>query len=309
VMYFAYKYYYKWMQGKTFSESFRADGKIVIVTGANCGIGKETAISLAKRGAKVILACRDVERGMAAERDVRNASSSSNVFFKKLDLSSFKSVHEFAETIMKEEAKIDILINNAGMMGGKRTITADGIEQHWAANHFGHFLLTNLLLNHIKKSPKGRIVVVSSMAQSFTILDKKSLIDNYKDNYKPMTIYAETKFGNVLFANELARKLKDTNVTVNSLHPGAIYTNIARNMDIFGTKKIVDYLLSWVGPLFFRTAKSGSQTTLYAALEPSLDNVSGEYFDDCGPGKMNPKARDPEFAKWFWNFSVEKTKL
>lgn len=140
--------------------------------------------------------------------------------------------------IIKEETRIDILINNAGMMGGKRTITEDGIEQHWAANHFGHFLLTNLLLDHIKKSPKGRIVVVSSMAQYYCTLDKKSLMDNYKDNYKPMAIYAETKFGNVLFANELARKLKGTNVTVNSLHPGAIYTNIGRNMDIFGMKKI-----------------------------------------------------------------------
>lgn len=140
--------------------------------------------------------------------------------------------------IIKEEARIDILINNAGMMGGKKTITENGIEQHWAANHFGHFLLTNLLLNHIKKSPQGRIVVVSSLSHFYSTLDKESLMDNYKDNYKPMTIYGETKFGNVLFANELARKLKDTNVTVNSLHPGAIYTNIGRNMEIFGMKKL-----------------------------------------------------------------------
>lgn len=124
------------------------------------------------------------------------------------------------------------------MMGGKRTISEDGIEQHWAVNHFGHFLLTNLLLDHIKKSQKGRIVVVSSMAHTFRELDKNSLLDNYKDNYKPMTIYSETKFGNVIFANELARKLKDTNVTVNSLHPGAIYTDIGRNMEIFGMKTI-----------------------------------------------------------------------
>lgn len=145
--------------------------------------------------------------------------------------------------IIREEPRIDILINNAGMIDNKRTVTEDGIEQIWAVNHFGHFLLTNLLLDHIKKSPKGRIVVVSSMAQKYCTIDKKSLMDNYKDNYKPWTIYAETKFGNVLFANELARKLKDTNVTVNSLHPGAIFTDIGRRMDIFGLKKTGELVL------------------------------------------------------------------
>lgn len=139
---------------------------------------------------------------------------------------------------MAEESKIDILINNAGLMGVDRTLTEDGLEMHMAVNHYGHFLLTNLLLDRIKSTPNSRIVAVSSLAHDYCDFDKSKVENKFSEKYSAFDVYGYSKFANVLFANELARRLGSNTVTVNSLHPGAIFTEIGRNFKFYGLEKL-----------------------------------------------------------------------
>jgi len=171
------------------------DGRTVIITGANTGIGKETAIDLAKRNARVILACRDGEKGTRAEKEIKQASKSDKVRFKQLDLASLASVKKFAAAILEEESRVDILINNAGIMRCPYWKTEDGFEMQFGVNHLGHFLLTNLLLDRIKESPAGRIVVVSSLAHTRA---KRINFDdiNSENCYNPGVAYAQIKLAN-----------------------------------------------------------------------------------------------------------------
>ena len=207
------------------------DGKTVIITGGNTGIGKETAIDLAKRNARVILACRSQEKGKKAEVDVRRESGNNNVYFRKLDLASFKTIRQFAEEVLSEESRIDILINNAGVMYCSFQKTADGFESQFGVNHLGHFLLTNLLLDKIKQAPEGKIIAVSSIGHTLVSkLDLDSI--NSEAHYSPYDAYHKIKLANVLFAKALAKRLADTSVTVNSLHPGVVNTELTRHFMI-----------------------------------------------------------------------------
>ena len=204
-------------------------GKTVIITGANCGIGKETAIDMAKRQARVIMACRSVERGEKAAEEVRRASGSSKVVFQQLDLASLTSVRRFCERVLKEEPRIDILINNAGIMACPYWKTEDGFEMQFGVNHLGHFLLTNLLLDRLKEAPAARIVNVSSIAHAMT---KGINFDdiNSEKSYSAWTAYGQSKLANILFTRSLARRLEGTTVTTTSLHPGTIRTELARHL-------------------------------------------------------------------------------
>ena len=207
------------------------DGKTVIITGGNTGIGKETAIDLAKRNARVILACRSQEKGKKAEMDVRRESGSSNVHFHQLDLASFASIKKFAKEILSEESRMDILINNAGVMYCAFGKTEDGFETQFGVNHLGHFLLTNLLLDKIKQAPEGRIITVSSIGH--TLASKFDLDTiNSEAHYSPYDAYYKSKLANVLFTKALAKRLTGTNVTANSLHPGAVATELGRHFKI-----------------------------------------------------------------------------
>ena len=204
------------------------DGKTAIITGANSGIGKETAIDLAKRNARVILACRSQEKGKKAEVDVRRESGNSKVHFRKLDLASFKSIRQFAKEVLSEESRIDILINNAGIMYCSFEKTKDGFESQFGVNHLGHFLLTNLLLDKIKQAPEGRIVVVSSLSHRFaTKMDLGTI--NSEAHYSSFDAYHKSKAANILFTKALAKRLAGTNVIVNSLNPGAVKTDLQRH--------------------------------------------------------------------------------
>ena len=207
-------------------------GKTVIITGANTGIGKETAIDMAKRQARVIMACRSVERGEKAAEDVRRASGSSNVVFQQLDLASLTSVRRFCERVLKKEPHINILINNAGIMACPYWKTEDGFEMQFGVNHLGHFLLTNLLLDRLKEAPAARIVNVSALAYVWA---KGINFDdiNSEKFYQPITAYCQSKLANVLFTRSLAKRLEGTNVTTNSLHPGVIHTELGHHMSRF----------------------------------------------------------------------------
>ena len=207
----------------------KLDGKTVIITGANTGIGKETAIDLARRGARVIIACRSAEKGEEAVVEVRAKSDNDKVVFRRLDLASLESVRRFASKVLEEEPTIDILINNAGVMACPYSKTEDGFEMQFGVNHLGHFLLTNLLLDRLKESPAARIVNVSSMGHK---LAKRINFDdlNSEKSYSSFVAYSQSKLANILFTRSLAKRLVGTSVIANCLHPGGVRTELVRHV-------------------------------------------------------------------------------
>lgn len=272
----------------------------MIVTGANTGIGKETAIELAKRHATVYMACRDIQKCDEARRQVIVASKNKNVFCRELDLASQTSIRNFVRHFKAEQKRLDILINNAGVMRCPRSVTNEGIELQLGTNHMGHFLLTNLLLDYLKSSAPSRIVNVSSIAHKRGEINTADI--NSEKSYDPAKAYEQSKLANVLFTRELARRLKGTGVTANSLHPGLVDTELMRHMGFANSffAKLFVYPFFWV---ILKTPINGAQTTLHVALEPELDGVSGKYFADCKETEEAPQAQDDEMAKFLWKVS------
>lgn len=219
-IYVGYLFFRKWMQGPKFIVTERIDDKVVVITGGNAGIGKATAIELAKLGATVYIACRDKFRADIAVEDIKTASLNENVKFLKLDLSSFKSIINFVKEFKSQESRLDILINNAAVMPYSRAETEDGLELQMGVNHFGHFLLTNLLLDLLEKSKPSRVINVASLAHLGAELDKDDLMS--KKGYTMIGTYRKSKLANVLFTKELSNRLKGTGVSTFSLHPGGM---------------------------------------------------------------------------------------
>ncbi|XP_069675802.1 retinol dehydrogenase 13-like [Periplaneta americana] len=275
----------------------RMDGKTVIITGANTGIGKETALDLAKRGAKVILACRDLERGKKACDKIITSSGNSNVEVQHLDLSSLASVRKFADHIIKTEPKLDVLINNAGATRVGQKLTEDNILLGMQVNHYGPFLLTCLLVGLLKKSAPSRIVVVASTLHRVGILDLNDL--NFEKSYGGDHVYCASKLANVLMTNELARKLEGSGVTVNSLHPGLVLTDLWRNFPAF-IIAIVRHILQ----LYMKNPQEGAQTSIYLAVSEDVEGVTGKYFEDCKEVTPSKSARNEGLAKKLWEKSV-----
>ena len=282
----------------------RLDGKTVVITGGNTGIGKETAIDLAKRGAKVIIACRNQEKGENALQDIKNKSGSDEVYLRLLNLASFASIREFADGVIKSESRLDILINNAGIMMCPFWKTEDGHEMQFGVNHLGHFLLTNLLLDLIKKSAPSRIISVSSRAHTYPkTIDFENL--NSEANYSRTNAYGTSKLANVLFTRELNKRLQGTNVSVFSLHPGAVNTELARH--IFGD--VAEFLLTPLRMIVFKDSKQGAQTSICCAVDEEVVEFSGEYFSDCVKTYSSKAGSDMELAKKLWDYSVKATNL
>ncbi|KAK7507085.1 hypothetical protein BaRGS_00001936, partial [Batillaria attramentaria] len=295
-----------YMSGGRFNGKERIPGKTVIVTGANTGIGKETAKELARRGGRVILACRDLERAEKARAEIVLETANRNVVVKLLDLASMGSIRAFAKDINATEPHVDILINNAGIMRCPKMLTEDGFEMQLGVNHLGHFLLTMLLLDKIKASAPSRIVNVSSLAHVRGQINFDDL--NTAKSYDPGVAYAQSKLANVLFTRELAKKLDGTGVTVNALHPGVVKTELGRHMNIFKSSisRAVFAPISWV---LLKTPVQGAQTTLYCALATELDGVTGKYFSDCKEKEVAEQAKDDEAAKRLWAISENWTRL
>ncbi|XP_062133078.1 retinol dehydrogenase 14-like isoform X2 [Drosophila sulfurigaster albostrigata] len=293
------------MQGGKFEKQTDETGKVVIVTGSNTGIGKETVLELARRGATVYMACRDKSRAEKARLEVIRETKNQNIFFRELDLASLDSVRKFVDGFKKEQSKLDILINNAGIMHCPRMLTKEGFEMQLGVNHMGHFLLTNLLLDLLKKSSPSRIVNVSSLVHAYGTINFDDL--NSEKSYNPDTAYIHSKLANILFTRELAKRLEGTNVTVNALHPGVIETELGRHVKIFNNP-IFLFLVSPLVWLIFKTPKNGAQTTLYAALDPDLNGVTGLYFSDCKPKEVSAAAKDANSAKRLWEESEKWTK-
>ncbi|XP_048186159.1 retinol dehydrogenase 13 isoform X2 [Perognathus longimembris pacificus] len=240
-------------------------GKTVIVTGANTGIGKQTALELARRGGHVILACRDMGKCEAAARDIRGETLNHRVSARHLDLASLRSIREFATKVIEEEERVDILINNAAVMRCPHWTTEDGFEMQFGVNHLGHFLLTNLLMDKLKASAPSRIINLSSLAHIAGHIDFDDL-NWQKRNYNTKEAYCQSKLAVVLFTKELSRRLQGTGVTANALHPGVARTELGRHT---GMHKSSFSSFTLGSPAFLPSLATELRTGGAAMLSPS----------------------------------------
>jgi len=270
----------------------------VIITGGNAGIGLATSIALAKQGANIYFVSRSKDKADEAVETIVAESGNKNIKYFVANLSSQKSIRQLASEIKNEMSVIDVLINNAGGTFSDFTLSEDGLEMTIATNHFAYFLLTNLLLDSIKKSDYARIVNVASGSHYQGKIDFESFTKN--KSYFVMKAYGQSKLANVLFTNELAERLKGTNVTVNSLHPGFVKTQI-------GNKNA-----SWYSGLFWSivtlgaiSVEDGAKTSVYLASSPEVKGVTGKYFDKCKVKKAAALALDKELGKQLWQKSEE----
>ncbi|XP_068675242.1 retinol dehydrogenase 13-like [Montipora foliosa] len=278
----------------------KLDGKTVIVTGANTGIGRETALDLAGRGARVILACRNVPKAQEVADEILKKTGNSKVLVKELDLASLKSVRNFARDINETEERLDILINNAGIMRCPYWKTEDGFEMQLGVNHLGHFLLTNLLLDLLQRSQPSRIINVSSLAHTRGKIRFDDL--QSEKEYNPGQAYAQSKLANVLFTRELSKKLEDTDVIVASLHPGAVKTELGRHLSI-AKSFLASMLFAPLVWLIFKTSWQGAQTSIHCAV--SNDVESGLYYSDCKAKEVAEQGKDDAVAKKLWEVSAD----
>ncbi|XP_055951030.1 retinol dehydrogenase 11-like isoform X1 [Argiope bruennichi] len=293
-------YFRGFLFGRKCHSTARLNGKTVVITGGNTGIGKETALDLASRGAKVIIACRDVQKGYETVNDISEKVQKPDVVVKRLDLASFASIKSFAQDVLENEPYIHILINNAGVAACPKSLTEDGYEMQFGVNHLGHFLLTHLLLDRIKASVPARIINVSSIAHIYGHIDFNDI--NLNSNYRPIQAYCRSKLANILFTRELAKRLKGSGVTTYCLHPGAIHTGLGQHMGS-SINKFVGQLYEFCSRLLFKSPTKGAQTTIYCAVEEKLANESGHYYCDCSVINPSSKAQDDSLARQLWDVS------
>ncbi|KAM3872919.1 retinol dehydrogenase 13 [Diretmus argenteus] len=279
----------------------RLDGKTVLITGANTGIGKETSRDLARRGARVVMACRDLSRAERAAEEIRQSTGNGNVVIRHLDLASLFSVRHFAKDFLASEERLDILINNAGVMMCPKWLTEDGFETQLAVNHLGHFLLTNLLLPKLKSSTPSRIINVSSIAHQGGKMDFDDLFFSRRP-YSSLASYQQSKLANILFSRELAHRMRGTGVTAYSLHPGVIRTELGRHVESWFP--LLGALLAAPSLLLMKTPTQGCQTSVYCAVTPGLEERSGGYFSDCAEKETAPEGRDDVAARRLWEESA-----
>lgn len=273
--------------------------KTVLITGGNNGIGKATAIGLAKKGATVIIACRNENKGRAAVEDIKKASKNEQVDLLICDLSSFESIRKCAANFKSKYNQLDVLVNNAGLIVDTYKTTKEGFEWQFGVNHLGHFLLTNLLIDLILAAKNPRIVNVSSAIHYSGALDFDTLTKPI-ENYSGMVFYAQSKLANILFTKGLAKRYPQ--ILVNALHPGVVRTN-------FGNGEMKWYFSTvWtlIKP-FLLTAEKGAKTSIYLASSPLVE-VSGKYFDKSEEKRPSKLAKDAALAEQLWAYSEEAIK-
>jgi NAD(P)-dependent dehydrogenase (short-subunit alcohol dehydrogenase family) len=276
-------------------------GKTVLITGANQGIGKASAIALGKMGAKLVLVCRNPDKAREAVADIKAQAGTQDVELIVADLSIQSEVRRAAAEFLKTHDRLDVLLNNAGVLVTSRRETKDGIEETFAINHLAYFLLTNLLLDVLKKSAPSRIVSVSSTIHARGKMQWDDL--QFKKGYSAFPAYNQSKLCNILFTRELSRRLEGTGVTANSLHPGVIGSGFGQ------TYGGLMALAVKIAKPFMTSPEKGAATSVYLASSPEVAGVTGKYFDKCAEAKSSRASRDDDAAKRLWAISEEMTGL
>jgi NAD(P)-dependent dehydrogenase (short-subunit alcohol dehydrogenase family) len=279
--------------------------KTVLITGGNAGLGLETAVALATMGAAVTITARDAARGDAARQEIieRSDADPNQVEVMALDLASTDSIRRFAEAFLATHPRLDVLVNNAGLILSERTETEDGFETTFGVNHLGHVLVTDLLLDRLKASAPARIVVVASEAHKFAIDGLKFDDLQCEGRFWSYRVYGRSKLANIYFTRALAKRLEGTGVTVNAVHPGSVATRFGRD----GDTRLTTALTTFVARPFSRTPEEGARTQVWVASAPELEGVSGGYFSSSKPadGSLSKVARDDEAAEHLWTVSRE----
>jgi NAD(P)-dependent dehydrogenase (short-subunit alcohol dehydrogenase family) len=277
-------------------------GKVCIVTGANSGIGKATALGLAQMGATVVMVSRDQVKGEEAQNEIKVKSGNDAIDLLQADLSSQASIRQLAENIQQHYQQLHVLINNAGGVNLSRRETVDGLEMTFVVNYLAPFLLTNLLLDKLKASAPSRIVNISSESHQSGYIRMDDL--QLEKGYKIMRAYGQSKLALVLFTYELARRLQGTGVTANCLHPGFVATNIGRNAVGKVGRSIVKLIfIRGISP------EEGAKTSIYLASSPEIEGVTGKYFINSIPVRSAPISYDETLQRQLWDDSAKLVNL
>ena len=277
--------------------------KLCIVTGANSGIGKETVRAFARQGAYVVMVCRNEERAHKAKQELITDTGHNGLEVMLADLAIQHDVRELSQKITQKFDKVDVLVNNAGIIADDREETPEGIEKTLAINHLAPFLMTNLLLDHLKRAPDARVVNVSSEvhrmgANSFDIDDLQ-----LKKNYSPTKAYGISKLCNIMFTHELAKRTEGSSITTYSLHPGVVRTQLAENASWMMK------LFYWSGSPFMRSPKSGAETTIHLAAADDVKSQNGRYFRNKKESDPASIAYDDDLTEQLWEKSAKLTGL
>jgi retinol dehydrogenase-14 len=273
--------------------------RIVLITGATSGIGKETARALVEKGFQVILVSRNEAKLKKTSVELEKSSKNTSIDTILCDLSSQESIRQLSDTIHTKYDRIDVLINNAGLIIAPRRTTVDGLEYTFALNHLGYFLLTGLLLDLLKAGKSARIVNVSSRAHQRGHIYFEDLM--LEKNYTAMKAYSQSKLANVLFTYELAGRLEGTGITVNCLHPGVVRSNFG--MELPGLMKTA----MLIARPFFLSPSQGAQTSIYLASSSGVADITGKYFVKKQEVSSSPESYDEDIARRLWEVSEELT--
>lgn len=273
------------------------NNRIILITGANSGIGKFTAKALAEMGATVILMCRNLEKGQATIREIQQTATGPTDLIQG-DLADFSSLKMAVSQFKAKYERLDVLIHNAGLYSSNYSTTKDGFELQFGVNYLSTFLLTELLLDSLKASENARIIHVSSVVQKSGKIDFGSFRKLYAKKYHPMKSYAQSKICMLLYNKELSRRLVGTNITTNALHPGVVATS-------FGEKTGDKFFKSlWnFGKIFFISPRKGANTSIYLASSPKVETVTGKYFVKNREKKPSPLVENDELRKILWMVS------
>jgi retinol dehydrogenase 12 len=269
-------------------------GNVCIVTGATSGIGKETALELARQGATMVLAVRNTTLGESVKQEIIQATGNANIDVMACDAASFASIMAFASAFKTKYDRLNILVNNAGIMERTRKVSRDGIELTFAVNHLAPFLLTKLLLPTLKASAPSRIVNVSSDAHRSAVINFDDL--EAKQQFSFFRVYGQSKLANILFTRQLASLLQGTGVTANALHPGVVATKLF---------DLIPAFVRGVAKMFMLTPAQGAETSVYLASSPEVANVTGKYFSKKKIAPISDAAQNADTAERLWQVSEE----
>ncbi|NHJ40468.1 MAG: SDR family oxidoreductase [Asgard group archaeon] len=274
--------------------------KICIVTGANSGIGKETTKQLVELDAHVIMVVRNKQKGLIALEEIKRATGKNNIDLMLCDFVSQKSIHNFAKQFLSRYDKLHILVNNHGSINPKKVITEDDLEMTFAVNHLGYFLLTNLLLDVMKRSAPARIINVASGAYEATRFNPLSDYNFKKRRYRGFKAYSESKLYNILFTYYLAEKLVDSNITINTLTPGFVKTNFA------STYKGMNFFNKLMSPLS-QSPEKAAKKLIYLIASDEVKGITGKYFVKNKITETSKLTLDKTFQKELWDLSIKLT--